>query len=368
MSWKLEGIDDGSFFERLSKESWVGPMRGCPQDPIYHAEGDVYTHVRLVCRRLSELDEYAALNEEEKQIVAWAAALHDMAKPACTIHEPDGRIASPAHAAKGAVMARPILWALDSPFALREEICGLVHHHMKVFWALERDDPARLVREISLRCRPRLLALLAEADALGRECPDTDDLLQRVELFRMLAREHDCYDKPAEFCTDVARFQYFQERWHDPHTAPYEDFRCQVLLLSGLPGSGKDTWIQQEGPPWPVVSLDQIRKHLKIAPTAPQGKVADAAREKAREYLRAGQDFIWNATNVSPLIRRKCLSLFMDYKARVRIVYLEQPLKTLQERNRSREDEVPWKAIEKMTRRWEVPTHLEAHEVVFQVP
>lgn len=97
----------------------------------------------------------------------------------------------------------------------------------------------------------------------------------------------------------------------------------------------------------------------------PPGEVADAAREKAREYLRAGQNFIWNATNVSPLIRRKCLSLFMDYKARVRIVYLEQPLPILQERNRNREAEVPWKAIEKMMRKWEVPTHLEAHEVEF---
>lgn len=55
----------------------------------------------------------------------------------------------------------------------------------------------------------------------------------------------------------------------------------------------------------------------------------------------------------------------MDYKARVRIVYLEQPLPILQERNRNREAEVPWKAIEKMMRKWEVPTHLEAHEVEF---
>jgi predicted kinase len=340
-------------------------MRDCPQDPIYHAEGDVFTHVSLVCRRLCELEEYRALGEDDKQVLAWAAALHDMAKPACTIHEADGRITSPGHAARGAVMARPMLWGLNCPFFLREEICGLIHYHMKVFWALERDDPARLVREISWRCRPRLLALLAQADALGRDCPDTEELLQKVELFRMLAREHECYDGPAEFCTPVARYQYFHERWHDPRSAPYEDFRCQVILLSGLPGSGKDTWIQKEGPPWPVISLDQIRRELKIAPTAPQGKVAEAAREKAREYLRAGQDFIWNATNVSTMIRRKCLSLLLDYKARVRIVYLEQPLLVLEKRNQARKDEVPWKAIEKMTRKWEVPTHLEAHEVLY---
>ena len=366
MSWPyLDGLDDGSFFSQLLEQNtpWLTELRGCPQDPIHHAEGDVLTHVGLVCSELSKLRAFTEANQDDKQILAWAALLHDIAKPACTIHEENGRISSPGHAAKGALRARKLLWMLDCPFPIREAICGLVLYHMKVFWVLERDDPTRLVREISLSCSCHLLSTLAQADALGRHCPDTQQLLDRVELFRELAKEANCLHTKADFASDTARFQYFQGKWHNPEIAPFEDFPCEVLLLSGPPGAGKDTWIKEQGPDWPVVSLDQIRQELKIPPTASQAKVADVARERARVHLRSGTNFIWNATNLSRMIRRKSLSLFLDYGAKVKIVYLEQPIKILEQRNREREAAVPWKAVEKMLGRWEIPTALEAHTI-----
>jgi predicted kinase len=369
MSWGLQGLEDGSFWQRLldAGEPWLEDMRGCPQDPIFHAEGDVLTHVGLVCRELCGLEDFASLPPVDKQILAWSAALHDVAKPLCTVVDPDGRIRSPKHASIGALIARRLLWLRNCPFTMREEICGLVHYHMKVFWALERDEPARLAKRISLRCRPKLLAALAQADALGRHCPDTQDLLQKVELFRLLCQENECYESPAEFASDLCRLRYLDGRWHNPESAPFEEFRCEVIMLSGLPGSGKDTWIREQGPPWPVVSLDAIRQELKIAPTGNQGRVINLARDRAREHLRAGQSFIWNATNISLMIRRKSLSLFLEYGARVRIVYLEQPVSVMESRNRDRDQTVPWKAIETMLRKWDVPTLTEAHQVEYVV-
>ena len=369
MSWRLEGLDDGRFWSNLlaSGEPWLDEMNGCAQDPHFHAEGDVFTHVEMVCGELSKLPEYLSLSPADKQVVAWAAALHDVAKPHCTITDPDGRIRSPGHASKGALTARRLLWQRNCPFDIREEVCGLVHYHMKVFWALEQEEPARLARRVSLRCRPRLLALLAQADALGRYCPDAQDLLQRVELFRLLCQENECYEKPAQFASDLCRLRYLDGRWHNPEIAPFEEFRCEVVLLSGLPGSGKDTWIKEQGPRWPVVSLDAIRQELKIHPTANQGAVINLARDRAREYLRAKQNFIWNATNLSLLVRRKCLSLFFEYGARVRIVYLEKPPAVLEQRNQDREHCVPWKAIDTMVRKWDVPLLTEAHQVEYCV-
>lgn len=40
------------------------------------------------------------------------------------------------------------------------------------------------------------------------------------------------------------------------HYEPHEDYRCTVTLMSGLPGSGKDTWLIQNRPELPVVALD----------------------------------------------------------------------------------------------------------------
>jgi hypothetical protein len=52
--------------------------------------------------------------------------------------------------------------------------------------------------------------------------------------------------------------------------------------------------------------------------------------------------------------------LLIDYRARVRIVYIEAALHDLEDQNKSRETFVPPDAISEMMRRWEVPTAIEA--------
>ena len=76
---------------------WIREMRGCPQDPRYHAEGDVWIHVRLVCEALTGLSGWQALSRQKRECVFWGALLHDVAKPVCTRQEPDGRITSRGH-------------------------------------------------------------------------------------------------------------------------------------------------------------------------------------------------------------------------------------------------------------------------------
>lgn len=119
-------------------------------------------------------------------------------------------------------------------------------------------------------------------------------------------------------------------------------------MMSGLPGSGKDTWIRQHLSDIPMVSLDEIRRERKILPTANQGLVANIAKEQAKVYLREHQSFVWNATNLTQPMRQQLISLFEGYKVRVHIIYVETEALTLLERNRSREAAVPKSAIESM--------------------
>ena len=42
---------------------WIRLMRDCPQDKRFHAEGTVWTHVRMVCEALAGLDEFRASPE-----------------------------------------------------------------------------------------------------------------------------------------------------------------------------------------------------------------------------------------------------------------------------------------------------------------
>jgi predicted kinase len=136
-----------------------------------------------------------------------------------------------------------------------------------------------------------------------------------------------------------------------------------VTVMSGLPGSGKDTWIAEHLPDCPRVSLDEIRDESGAQRTGNQGTVVQAAREKARGFLRAGEEFVWNATALSREIRAQVIDLLAAYNSFVRIVYVEASHDVLFAQNRSRTGAVPEGAIERMMDPWEVPDTTDADEV-----
>ena len=49
--------------------AWIRDMEGIPQSPIYHAEGDVATHTKMVLNALLNMEEYQGLNEQDQQIL-----------------------------------------------------------------------------------------------------------------------------------------------------------------------------------------------------------------------------------------------------------------------------------------------------------
>ena len=128
-------------------------------------------------------------------------------------------------------------------------------------------------------------------------------------------------------------------------------------------GAGKDTWIANNRPDHPVVSLDLIRKELGVSATDNQGRVIQAAHERAREYLRAGKDFVWNATNVTRQTRSRVLSLLRDYGARIHIVYIEVSPDQLRQQNKDRTATVPDNVITHLSRKLEPPDASEGHVV-----
>ena len=156
---------------------------------------------------------------------------------------------------------------------------------------------------------------------------------------------------PFAFANAASRVSYFDKPDRDPHYAEFEDFRCKVTVMSGLPGAGKDTWIQTHRPDLPMVSLDELRAELKAPATGNQGRVIQAARERAREHLRAGQDFVWNATNISRQLREKSLNLLRDYNAEVEIIYLEPTVERLFSQNQNRASAIPAKALTGLMRK-----------------
>lgn len=354
----------------LNQLDWVQNLAGTPQSPVHHAEGDVWIHTRMVMEALLSLPGYQALPEPKRSILFLATLAHDIAKPICTQVEPNGAITSPRHAVKGRNLIRQAIFQENPgpvPFAAREEIAQLVRYHGLPLWFLEKPDLQATVLKASILCDLQLLALLAEADVIGRICPDKQELLDRVELFREYCKEQGVWDSPWQFTGGHQRFMYFQRPENGPFYEPFDDFRCEVILMCGLPGAGKDTWVAKNANGLPIISLDQMREDMEIEHREAQGLLINTAKERAKEYLRRGQSFIWNATNIIPSIRHSLIELFHSYRARVRIVYVEVPYSQLMRQNANREAKVPDNVMRQMIRKWEVPEIWEAVEVEYVV-
>ncbi len=349
---------------------WVADMRQVRQHQRHHAEGDVAIHTQMVLQELEKLPVYQTLPVEEKEILWTAALLHDVEKRSTSVDEGGGAISSNGHARKGEYTARAILYR-DIPvtFAVREQIASLVRFHGLPLWLMEKRNPEKKVMEVAFRCNTRHLRILAEADARGRICGDLDSLLESLEYFELFCKEHDCWGKPKEFATDNARYHYFHTEDSYAGYVPFDSFKCEVTMLSGLPGMGKDHFIESLKTDDPVVSLDAIRRKHKIAPTdkSGNGRVIQEAKEQARGYLRKGQDFIWNATNITALMRSQLTDLFVSYGARVRIVYIEKPYELWRNQNSNREYPLPENVLDKMLTKLEIPQLTEAHRIEYQV-
>ena len=119
------------------QEPWVAPMAACPQDPEHHAEGDVWTHTKMVCEALVGMSAWQALPADDREVVFAACLLHDIAKPATTRIDEDGRIRQPGHSPVGASIVRELLWLLGLAPALRERVAALVRTHQIPFFLIE---------------------------------------------------------------------------------------------------------------------------------------------------------------------------------------------------------------------------------------
>ncbi len=343
-----------------------------PQDPRYHGEGDVWTHTMMVVDALLALPQYQTASRADQEVVFLAALLHDVAKHSTTVIDPvTGAIGQPGHSRKGAIDARIALWDAGTPFAVREAVCRLISVHQVPFFALEGSrrgkPPEFIARELSWHVSLPLLTMLAEADMRGRICADAQRVLDNIALFCELARDDGCFEQPRAFADAHTAVSYFRGADVHPDYPLFQEPGSRVIVMSGLPASGKNTWVNAHYPDLPVISFDDAREELGLRHGKNEGKVAHLAIERARELLRRKAPFVWNATNLSELMRKKTLDLLYAYHAEVELVYLEKPRAELLRRNSRRDTSLSNKTLTGMLHRWDLPLPTEAHRVVYAV-
>lgn len=354
--WSKDGTANWDIIEA---QDWFIDLQNCPQDHRFHAEGDVGIHTKMVLKALLELEEFQLLSQYDQQILCWSALLHDIGKPKCTMTDEKGYIRAPKHAIIGEKMARRMLW--DMNIEAREAICSLIRLHGLPIWCLNKKNPNTEVAMASLRLTNKHLYLLSKADVLGRKSISQDDFLERVELYKEFCIEQECFERAKPFHNAHSQFKFFHKQSNYPAVI-YDDTAFEVILLSGIPGSGKDTYAKSLQ--LPVVSLDAIREEfdIKVSDKKAQGKVAQIAYQRAKEYAAKKKSFVWNSTNLTHKFRARIIDTLSVYNPRFRLVYIETSSTNILTRRR---DTIPVRKLEKMMNMLEIPLPNEGHLVAY---
>lgn len=356
-------LTDGKpHWQKIEAYDWVNDMKNCPQDSIHHAEGDVWTHTRMVVDEILNDADFKALDNTAQYILFLSALLHDIAKPVCTFEE-NGRIFSPKHAVIGEKIVRELLWNAD--FEQREKIAALVRLHGLPIWCLEKINPYQAAIAASLRIPNIWLYILAKADINGRICSDKADLMYKIELFKDFCLENDCFYTEKYFHDEYSRFKFFQTASAMYPVELFDNTEFDIFILSGIAGSGKDSFYEKNWGHLPLVSLDNLRQSHKIKSTDKdaQGKIAQLAYEKAKEYCRKKQSFVWNSTNLTLELRSKLINTLSVYNPKFHIYYVETSKENIFAR---REKDIPKNILWRMIKQLDLPLLTEAHFVNYE--
>lgn len=174
--WAAKSVVPSVGLRFLADTEWIehfpelAALRGTPQDPEWHPEGDVFTHTGHCCDALVKLPQWQAADEASR--IAWMLAVltHDFGKPAVT-HEAlrDGRmrIVSPGHEQGGVEPALKFLERIHAPHAIRDRVPPLVANHL----AHMQPVTDRGVRRLAKRLEPETIAslcVIVTADHNGR--------------------------------------------------------------------------------------------------------------------------------------------------------------------------------------------------------
>ena len=167
---------------------------GCPQEPEWHPEGDVWVHTLMVIDQARKrIDD---LPRPQQVTVMLGALCHDLGKPPTTAVI-DGRIRSMEHEQAGLPLTLSLLDRLNvhtiGGFEVRHHVAGIVANHLAPHAFSKSRTPVgdgafrRLAQKVDLE----LLARVAMSDCNGRtgsfDCSGIDWFLERA---RALGVEH----------------------------------------------------------------------------------------------------------------------------------------------------------------------------------
>ena len=300
----------------------------------YHLEGSVFTHTMLVINQLEDG------NDVVSQHVLIAALLHDIGKPISRkINIEKERVNFFGHEPMSAFLALDIVDHIVKDFKLKSInkrlLIEMIALHTEGFKLNEKQLTERLINNHALS---GYLTLLSNADQHGRFYEDEGRLKKSLEIKT-------------------------KDNFHSENT---------VILMVGLPCSGKSTIIKEKYKDFAILSRDDIVMELGAKQnildyntafrSVNQEEVDQILEKRKREYIKKKLNVVIDMTNMSRKSRRKRLSGFKGYEKHAHVVMTS--LLNIKERDKNREGKgIPDHVFENMSKSFYPPLYDEFDEI-----
>jgi len=142
----------------------------------------------------------------------------------------------------------------------------------------------------------------------------------------------------------------------------------RIIVLCGLPGAGKSTYLEQLGVSG--LSSDGLRKLLGDDETdqSIHDRVFETLRYLLRQRLALGRPVTYiDATNLTPEERRPYIAIGRSFGCEVEALFFDVPLELCRKRNAVRQRVVPEEAMKKMEAKLVPPSVEEGFQRVRRV-
>lgn len=337
-----------------------------PQDPVWHAEGNVLIHTGMVLDEVYKIIDSNELSKDDQVSLILSALLHDISKPTTTYAEyveRENRVC--VKATKHEIIGRDYLSYKLLNLGINEyvydKVINLVaYHNVPKMLVIRNKSRSEYIKHLQM-VDYKLMYLLEVADIKGRICHDTESQLQYLEEYKMFCEEYEL-NISNSYNDVIGTYLMSTNELHSLDEAEHKLWNYKkhsnVTVLCGIPSSGKSSHAKGT-----IISLDEIRKEVGDTNYKKTSEVLTIAKERLKECLRNKEDVTYDATNYRKDFRKKLFDLCHAYHARVTIHLVLKPLSACIKDNKDRPNAIDEDYIRYQCDRFEYPEYGEYHDM-----
>lgn len=335
-------------------------LKECQQNPVWHGEGTAYEHTRRCIEALENIVGYGTSYEPQNRVLKIAVLFHDIGKGVTTTFT-KGNWHSYGHEIEGEKITRRILW--NEYMDDRERVCKLVRWHMDALNIFNSKNLfnsfyrlATHVDKISDLYKVKLCDILG-SDMQNQEIKNLN--IKQVEYFSQLGML---------LCDSVKTFPIMDAMYFNgKHCLADKKGIPTVVMMIGLPGSGKNTYIDEKYAkdgvkPWVILSRDDIRYELgfcgkdeKVVLSSEKEEiVSEVFNERLVNAVKEKKNVVINNINLKRKYRDGYKELLKTYNVWYEYVYAEAP--TLEDNIERRKGQISAQIFEQMIDKFDFPS------------